>query len=151
MQLNSLNRIKIAKYSFCLFIGIALGLIAMPVYRVVSNIFGGRTVQTVWSDSGHRAVLYKQYSLLNINFKVGIDGEIVYISPDVINFPDGMYRETLVWDKTGRIVVLELMGKRVFAYDSVERRKLGKGELSQYRLYPTTSENVLEELQDIDK
>jgi hypothetical protein len=151
MRLNSLNRTQIAKYAFCLFVGIVLGLIAMPTYRVVSSVFGGRTVQTVWSDSGHRAVLYKQYSLMNINFKVEVEGQVVYISPDVLNFPDGMYRETLVWDETGRIVVLELMGKRVFAYDAVEKRKLGKGELSQYKLYPTASDYVLEELRDIDE
>ena len=151
MKLNSLNRIKLANYSFCLFVDIALGVIVMPAYKIATNIFGGRTLQTVWSDSGHHAFLNKQYSLMNINFKVGVDGEIVYISPDVINFPDGMYRETLIWDETGRIVVLELMGKRVFAYDAVEKRKLGKGELSQYKLYPTTSENVLEELHDIDE
>ena len=151
MRLNSLNRTQIAKYTFCLFAGITLGLIFMPTYRVVSSVFGGRTLQTVWSDSGQHAVLYKQYSLMNINFKVEVDGQIVYISPDVLNFPDGMYRETLVWDETGRVVVLELMGKRVFAYDAVEKRKLGKGELSQYKLHPTPSDNVLEELHDIDE
>jgi hypothetical protein len=150
MQLNLLNKIKTAGYFACLLLGIAFGLIAMPAYRVVAGIFGGRKVQTICSHAGSCAVLYKQHNLADINFKVGVNGQTVYTSPDVMPFPDGMYRETLVWDETGRVVVLELMNKRVFAYDTVEQRRLGKGELSQYKLYPTTSEYVYVDLKDID-
>jgi hypothetical protein len=66
-------------------------------------------------------------------------------------FRDRSYRETLVWDKSGHIVVLELMGKRVFAYDAVNKRRLGKGELSKYQLYPMPSDYVYVELKDIDQ
>ena len=151
MKLDLLNKIKTAGYFACLLLGIAFGLLAMPAYRVVTGIFGGRTIQTIWSSSGHRAILYKQHNLADINFKVGVDGETVYVSSDVMPFPDGMYRETLVWDKTGRVVVLELMGKRVFAYDAIEKRKLDKGELASYTLYPSTSEYVYTNLKDIDE
>lgn len=150
MKFNILNKIKTAGYFACLLLGIGFGIIAMPVYRVVTGIIGGRTVQTISSPNGNQAVLYKKHNLADVNFKVAVGGETVYVSPDLMPFPDGMYRETLVWDETGRVVVLELMGKRVFAYDIVEKRKLVKGELSQYKLYPTTNEYVYVYLKDID-
>ena len=150
MKLNLLNRIKTAGYFACLLLGTAFGITVMPAYRVVTGIVSGRTVQTVISPNGNPAVLYKKHNLADINFKVAVGGETVYVSPDLMPFSDGMYRETLVWDETGRVVVLELMGKRIFAYDTIEKRRLGKGELSQYKLYPTTSEYVYVYLKDID-
>lgn len=150
MKLNIFNRIKTAGYFACLLLGIAFGIIAMPAYRVVTGIVGGRTVQMINSPDGNLAVLYKKHNLADINFKVAVGGETVYVSPDLAPFPDGMYRETLVWDETGRVVTLELMGKRVFAYDTIEKRRLRKGELSQYKLYRTTSEYVYVYLKDID-
>lgn len=151
MKFNFFNKINIGEYLFCISIGIAFGLILSPAYDVVTGIVGGREIQTIESNSGHRAVLYKKHNLADINFKVGVDGETVYNTGDIMPFPDGMYRETLVWDKTGRVVVLELMGKRVFAYDAVEKRSLGKGELSSFKLYPISSDYVYTDLKDIDE
>lgn len=129
-----------------------LGMITMPAYRIVSGILWGQNIQTLYSsENGHRASLLKKYNLADINFIVKVDGERVYESPDLMPFPDRMYRETLVWDKTGRIVVLELMGKRVFAYDTRTRRRLQKGELNQYTLYPMPSDYVYVDLKDIDE
>ena len=72
-------------------------------------------------------------------------------SPDLMPFFDHEYRETLVWDTTGRIVVLELMAKHVFAYDAKEHRPLRKGELVRYTLYPQPTDYVYVELKDIDE
>lgn len=129
-----------------------LGMLAMPVYRVVSGIFWGQNIQNLNAPEGrHRASLLKRFNLADINFIVKVDGERVYESADLIPFTDRSYRETLVWDKTGKIVVLELMGKRVFAYNVVNRKRLGKGELSQYKLYPMPTDYVYTDLKDIDE
>ena len=56
-----------------------------------------------------------------------------------------------MWDKTGRVVVLELMGKRVYAYDTQTKKRLQKGELNQYQLWPMPSDQNYADLKDIDE
>ncbi len=129
-----------------------LGMITLPAYGVVSGILWGKNVQTLESPDGvHRAVMLKKYNLADMNFIVKVDGARVYESTDLMSFPDHLYRETLVWDETGRVVVLELMGKRVFAYDTQAKRRLQKGELSQYKLWPMPSDQNYAEIRDIDE
>ena len=124
----------------------------MPVYGFVSGELWGKNIQTLESPHNeHNASLLKKYNLADINFIVKVDGVRVYESPDLIPFSDRSYREALVWDKTGRIVMLELLGKRVFAYDAVAKRSLGRGELKNYQMYPMSSDNVYVYLKDIDE
>ena len=140
--------LRILAYPACFLLGIA----TMPMYGIVSGTLWGRNIQTLDSPHGeHRAALLKKYNLADINFIVKVDSKRVYESPDLMPFTDRSYRETLVWDKTGKVVVLELMGKRVFAYDALNKRMLGKGELSQYQLYPAPSDYVYVDLKDIDQ
>ena len=143
-----LESMKLVAYPLCFI----LGMIALPAYGVFSGIFWGKNIQALDSPDGHhRAVLLKQVNLVDINFIVNVDGERVYVSPDLIGSPYHWYRETLVWDKTGRVIVLELMGKRVFAYDTQTKRRLQKGELSQYQLWPVPSDQNYAGLKDIDE
>ena len=144
-----LTGLRILAYPGCLL----LGLVFTPVYGFVSATFlSGESMQTLYSPDGtHRATLLRKYNLADFNFIVKIDGQRVYESPDLIPFSDRSYRETLVWDKNSKIVVLELMGKKVFAYDVANKRRLGKGELQQYRLYPLPTDNVYVVLKDIDE
>jgi hypothetical protein len=122
------------------------------IYGAVSGILWGKTVQILYSpDEKHHAALLKKENLADINFIVEVDGRRIYESPDFMPFVDGSYRETLLWDKTGRVVVLELMGKRVFAYDTQARRRLQKGELGQYTLFPLPSDQNYAEISDIDE
>jgi|SRR5215204_1118904 len=129
-----------------------LGMTVLPTYGVFSGIFWGRNIQTVDAPNDeHRAVLLKKFNLADINFIVKVNGEHVYVSPDLMGFPDRWYRETLVWDKTGRVVMLELMGKRVFAYDTQTKKRLQKGELNQYQFWPMPSDQNYADLKDIDE
>jgi hypothetical protein len=122
-------------------VGVLLGIVSVRAYDIAIGIIYGRTIQSLESGSGHNARLLKKYNLADINFKVLVDGQMVYVGPDLVGLPDHLYRETLVWDKTGRVVVLELMGRRVFAYDAQEKRPLEKGEINNYELNPSISEN----------
>lgn len=143
-----LEGMRVIAYPACFL----LGMLALPTYGVVSGILWGKTIQTVNApETNHRASLLKKYNLGDINFIVEVDGERVYRSPDYMPFVNGAYRETLVWDRTGRVVVLELMGKRVFAYDAIARRPLGRGELSQYQLFPTPADQNYADFVDLDQ
>lgn len=143
---------KVTGFLVCLTIGVLIGLIYVPVYKFGTSIWGGRHIQTLVSPNGrHSADLLRKHNLADFNFIVKVDGNRVFESPDLAGFPDNLYRETLVWDKTGRIVVLELMGKRVFAYDTREARNLGKGELRQYEFYPMPNDYFYVYLKDIDE
>lgn len=143
---------KVTDFLICLTIGVFIGLIAVPFYQIATSLFGGRHIQTLVSPNGkHSAVLLRKHNLVDTNFIVKVDGHRIYESPDLAGFSDNLYRETLVWDKTGRIVVLELMGKRIFAYDAVKERMLGKGELQQYELYPMPNDYFYVYLKDIDE
>jgi hypothetical protein len=140
--------LKYLAYPACFLIGLAL----MPIYGFVSGELWGQNIQTLDSpNAAHRASLLKKYNLADINFIVKVDGVRVYESPDLIPFADRSYREALVWDKTGRVVMLELMGKRVFAYDAISKRRLERGELKNYVMYPMASDNVYVYLKDIDE
>ena len=143
---------KVTGFLICLIIGVLIGLVCVPVYKFGTSICCGRHIQTLVSpNEKHSADLLRKHNLADFNFIVKVDGNRVFESSDLAGFPDNLYRETLVWDKTGRIVVLELMGKRIFAYDTQEERSLGKGELRQYELYPMPDDYFYVYLKDIDE
>ncbi len=132
--------------------GVVISLLAIPVYWFVSSLTFGRPIQTLHSPNpGHTAVLRRKHTLVDFNFIVEVNGEAVYRSPDLCA-ADRSLRETLVWDKSGQVVVLELMGKRVFAYNATDRQVLGKGQLSGRDFYPTQEDNYFcAVLSDIDE
>lgn len=144
--------LKLIGFGACLTIGISIGLLFYPFYKVASGIFIGRHLQTLSApETNHTATLLKKHNLADINFIVKVDGIKVYTSPDYIGFPDHLYRETLVWDKSGKIVLLELMGKRVFGYNAEEKREITKSELGNYVFSPTPSDGNYAPIQDISK
>jgi hypothetical protein len=144
---------KLTGFFICLTIGIFIGLLIVPFYETSASLVGGKPIQTLYApNTNHTAVLLRKHKLADINFVVKVDGQRVYLSSDYYGLPDHLYRETLVWDKTGRIVVFELMGKRVFAYDAEEKREIGKNELSKYELSPVVSDNnFYASIRDIDE
>ena len=152
-RLNSFSRrvltaLKGLAYPLCFIIGLGL----MPFYGGVSGLLWGKTLRTATSPNGsHSAKLLKKINLADFNFILTVDGQQVYRSGDLAPLADGSYREMLMWDKTGRVVVLELMGKRVFAYDTIARRPLQKGELTLYKLFPSPSGNYYAEIRDVDE
>jgi hypothetical protein len=53
-----------------------------------------------------------------------------------------VYRETLLWDKSGKVVVLEVLGIWVFAYDAESKRKVGPEELNKYEFSPRLGDSA---------
>jgi hypothetical protein len=93
------------------------------------------TVQIKTSHLGkHEAKLFR-YQGIDVNFRVQIDGEGVFYSPDFAPV-EYDFREQIVWDKTGNILVLEVAGKRIFAYDALQKRPLSNSELLAVEYVP---------------
>ena len=82
----------------------------------------------------HRAKLIRHQGI-DVNFRVVVDCENIYYSPDFapVEFD---FREQIAWDKTGNIVVLEVAGKRLFAYDAEQKRQLSDSELLSVEYTP---------------
>ncbi len=140
-------------------ISFVLGMISQAVtknddivFAVSSGVFGARRIQQLESPNMRDiATLHKTNGLGDLNFIVKLNGIEIYHSPDYAAFTDHQYRETLLWDKTGEIVVLELMGKRVFAFNTRTQKILQKGELGQYVFFPMPTDNKFyAPLKDID-
>jgi hypothetical protein len=124
MKLSKANKSIVI---LALFIG---GLFAAFYYFISPT-----TVQTkANSTNSHKAVL-SRLDGIDVNFKVTVDGERVYVSPDFAPV-DFDFREQIAWDKTGNIIILEVAGKRLFAYDAKQKRQLADNELLSIEYTP---------------
>jgi hypothetical protein len=93
-------------------------------------------LQTVQSpDEVHIAELTRVDGI-DRNYSVRVDGSRVYGSPDFSPRRDLPYREALIWNKSGSVVVLEIAGHRIFGYDAANRRQLSDNELLAVELPP---------------
>ena len=123
---------KVFKWSVIVLLSVVLligGLFALVYFSSVT------TVQSKLNPTGsHRAKLVRHQGI-DVNFKVVVDGETIYYSPDFapVEFD---FREHIAWDKTGKIVVLEVAGKRLFAYDAEQKRQLTETELLAVEYMP---------------
>jgi len=100
------------------------------------RVFFGIHVQSSISPTGtYSADLWIKPNLADFNFVVKVDGKRVYISPDHCR---NDYDEKLVWGRSGEQVTLVLKGRRVFAYNARTKTPLGKGELADFDLVPSS-------------
>ncbi len=90
--------------------------------------------QTTNLAKTHTAKLVR-HDGIDVNFKVVIDGEDVFYSPDFAPVEDD-FRERLIWNEQGNVIVLEVAGKRLFGYDVIEKRKLSNKELMAVEYIP---------------
>ena len=79
-------------------------------------------------DYKHTARLVRKM-FIDLNFKVLVDGRQVYFSPDFPASETIPYRETLLWDESSRFVILEVLGRRLFGYDTQNQTKLTEQQL----------------------
>ncbi|MEJ7624483.1 MAG: hypothetical protein WKF34_10875 [Pyrinomonadaceae bacterium] len=123
---------KVFKWSVIVLVSIVLGIAGLFALVYFSSV---TTVQNKLSPTGsHRAKLVRHQGI-DVNFKVVVDGETIYYSPDFapVEFD---FREQITWDKTGNVVVLEVAGKRLFAYDAKQKRQLADDELLSVEYVP---------------
>ena len=85
-------------------------------------------------DGNHLAKLTRVTGI-DVNFRVYLDGDRIYGSPDFapVRFD---FREQIMWDTTGQLLILEVAGKRIFGYHVTQRRSLRDDEISAAELPP---------------
>ena len=103
-----------------LLLGVILTLVSIISWRFLNNVVVGREIQSVVSpDRKHNAKLLEK-SFADRNFVLKVDEVIVYVSPDFLpGYGDKLnnLNESLDWDSTGKIIVLMVKGKKIFAYN----------------------------------
>jgi len=123
---------KFFKWSVIVLLSIVFligGLFAVIYFSSVT------TIHTKLNLTGSHKAKLVRHQAIDVNFKVVVDGETIYYSPDFapVEFD---FREQIAWDKTGNIVVLEVAGKRLFAYDAEQKRQLSDSELLSVEYTP---------------
>jgi hypothetical protein len=83
-----------------------------------------RVVQILRSPNGkHEAQLTWRYAFLDLNFLIDLNGERIYTSPDFDPQYILPFRETLLWDESGRYLIFEVNGQRLWGYDVFNRSR----------------------------
>lgn len=85
-------------------------------------------------DGSHYGKLFR-HNGIDINFRVQVDGNDVYYSPDFAPVEHD-FREQISWDKSGHNLILEVAGKRLFGYNAAEKRPLTDDELRTAEYVP---------------
>jgi hypothetical protein len=86
-------------------------------------------------DGNHNATLTRVYES-NLLFIVNVDGQNVHTTTLVAARAD--YRKVLAWNTNNQIVVSDIWGRRLFAYDAVNQRSLLPAATQNVRLKSVT-------------
>ncbi len=107
-----------------------LGFVAATSWQSLKANFYFRPVQYLDSrDHSQHAVLERNDGWMDLNFRVKLNGKVIYLSPDFSPNRTIAYRETLLWDDTGSVLILEIAERRLFGFNLAQQRKLTDGEL----------------------
>lgn len=110
---------------------VSIGILAAIFYFAFTT-----KLQMLYSpDSKHHAELIRT-DFIDRNYRVRVDGATVYQSPDFAPRRDIPFRETLVWDASGKIVIFEVGGHRVFGFDTSTAKSLSDRQLLAVELAP---------------
>lgn len=132
---------KITSYFFVSGASVVLTVTLWFGVQATRFFFFGLPIETVVSrESGNVAVLREHSRIIDYNLSIDVNGRSVYRSGDIQGFSPSHLRATLVWDKTGRVVILEMMGKPRFAYDAVTNQQIERGGLAGLEFYPMPSD-----------
>jgi len=114
-----------------------IGVVALFIGGIAANFYF-RTNSTVINkpspDRPHTAKLDRA-QLIDVNFRVAVDGREIYRSPDFAPIRAD-FREQLVWDTNSQVVVLEVAGRRIFGHHAVDKRPLTDSEILKVQFTP---------------
>jgi hypothetical protein len=130
-------------YFSCFILGIIFTVLLIPVLYISNEVLFGTPIQTLYSKN-HSASLRRNFGIIDYSVSVNVDGKEVYSSGDIWGISERELRLTLIWDKTGRVVALERMGKIVLAYDANNQKEMKLNELNGYCLSPMPEIYMLE-------
>ena len=93
-------------------------ILALAISRCAGLCRRWERIQILESPGRHHvAALSRLYGYIDVNFRITLDGKRIYWSPDCAPNYSLPFRETLAWDTTGKILVFQLAGETVFAYN----------------------------------
>jgi hypothetical protein len=108
----------------------ALGAYQFVQFLKVVGVKDNRVVQILESPDGQlKAQLIRKYDFLDLNFIIELNGDKIYRSEDFRPNYTIPFRETILWDKTGKNLIFEIDGYRLFGYSVTEKRRLSEKEL----------------------
>jgi hypothetical protein len=113
---------------------VGLAILIAGAWLFLDWMFGGDTLSVIEKkspDRRHSARLVTREGGFDVNLVLEVDGTLVYTSPDFAAPAKADFQERLIWDRSGRIVVVEVAGERLFAFDVSRRRPLSARELLQ--------------------
>jgi hypothetical protein len=117
-MLNALS--KIFNRPVCFVFGVILALLTLPVVTFFKEFLFGFEIQSMASfPYYHMARLYTNPGLGDQTLTLEVDGKSVWTSGDAAG---GDLKERLIWDKTGRLLTLELNGESVIVYDAQKQK-----------------------------
>lgn len=129
-------KLRVIANTIILLLSICIVFCAAFYFFFLRQVVMVRTIQILHSpDSMYKAKLVRIDSI-DINFYVKVNGERVYWSPDFAPNPKVDFHERLVWDSSGQIVVLEVTRRRLFGYDTKNKRNLSDEELLEVEYAP---------------
>ncbi len=101
-----------------------------------SFLFPTSTVQVLYTPNRDNIAVLKRTDGIDLNFKLFVNGQKVYSSPDFA--PDRRidFKERIVWDKSGNIIILEVAGKRLFGYNIKTNKPLSDKDLLSIEYAP---------------
>ncbi|PQV62452.1 hypothetical protein B1R32_13410 [Abditibacterium utsteinense] len=101
-----------------------------------------RPVQRLASpDRAHLAVL-ERVDNIDFNFRILLDGQKIYHSPDFNPNSSLPFRETLLWDTTGKLLIFQVTRRQLFGYDVLQQRVLSGAEVLQAKVATPTEMEI---------
>lgn len=94
------------------------------------------TLQSFESADGKHRVTLSRSDWIDRNYFIFVEGRQVYRSPDFAPRTNLPFREALVWDTTGNVVMLEVARHRIAGYDIAAKRLLSDDELLSMEAAP---------------
>jgi hypothetical protein len=135
-----LMKLKQAVCTVVIVIAVILMLLSLGYGFLRDIFFPIRTVQVLNSPDGkHRAVL-RRIDGIDVNFFIIVDRKQVYWSPDFAPNSRVDFKERLIWNKTGDIVILEVVGRRLFGYNAQTCKAVSDAELLSIEYSPEPNE-----------
>ena len=114
------------------------GFVAATLWQGFKSRVYFRPVQRLASlDRTHLAIL-ERVDNIDLNFRILLDGQKIYHSPDFKPNSSLPFRETLLWDITGKQLLFEITGRRLFGYDVQKQRVLSGAEVLQAKVAAPT-------------
>lgn len=114
-----------AKLGLVIIAAVLFGLLVFAI----NAVWPWTKLQTLSSPDGQHTAELSRVDGIDRNYLVRVDGRRVYTSPDFAPRKDLPFREALVWDATGKILMLEVAHHRIFGYDVSAGRQLSDEEL----------------------